>query len=178
MSGRFEELAGSANSRLEELLREGRAPEPASLAGFEFRGFNTPAFTALLGIRKFIKGFFSGPSGLEGYNIPARQNGLAGPWLHKPDPASPKRFGFYEVYRVRPEARDSRYPNAVLLDYGASRRNPAVAPERVLRDYLVEPFAGDPDVLLGKAYLALGPLRVATSFFVLGRLRPTGWRAP
>lgn len=177
MSERFEELASAEDAALEELLEAGSAPDPKALAGFEFRGFNTPAFTALLGIRKFIKAFFDGPDGLEGYNIPARQNGLGGEWRHKPDAESPKRFGFYRVYRVRAGSRDDRYPNALLLDYGASGRNFALAPERVLRDYLVQPFSGDPDVLLGKAYLALGPLRIRSNFFILGRLRATGWRA-
>lgn len=177
MSGRFEELAVSGDAALERLLAAGSAPDSKRLAGFEFRGFNTPPFTALLGIRKFIKGFFEGPQGLEGYNIPARQNGLEGEWRHKPDAERPKRFGFYRVYRVRAGSRDGRYPNALLLDYGASGRNFALAPERVLRDYLVQPFADDPDVLLGKAYLALGPLRVRSNFFILGRLRATGWKA-
>lgn len=173
-SARYLELARSPDRRLEALLRKGRAPAPETLAGWEWRGYNTPFFAALLGIRKFVKGFFSGADGLEGYNIPVRQNGLAGDWLQKPNPESPTRFGFYRVAPVVAGARDSLYPGAALLDYGASARNPPWRPERVLRDYLVaDPEGGE--VLIGKAYLALGP-RVPSNFFILERLRETKWR--
>lgn len=172
----FERLAHAPNAELENYLRGGRAPDPKRLAGFEWRGYNTPAFTALLGIRKFIKGFFEGPGGVEGFNIPAKQNGFAAPWLSRPHPENPKRFGFYRVTRVEADGSDNLYPNALLLDYGASPRNFALAPERVLRDYLVLPFPENSDVLLGKAYLALGPARVPVSFFVLERLTPSSWK--
>ncbi len=74
---------------------------------------------------------------------------------------------------MQADSVDSLYPNGILLDYGASPRNHRLAPERVLRDYLVQPYADDPDLLLGKAYLAFGSWRVASNFFVLGRLSPT-----
>ncbi|MBI4348238.1 MAG: hypothetical protein HY553_15460 [Elusimicrobia bacterium] len=175
MSLRYERLARASDRELEEHLRGGRPPDAPSVAGYEWRGYNTAPFTAVLGIRKFIKGFFAGPGGLEGYNIPVKQNGLNGPWLHRPHPEHPRRFGFYRVARVQADAKDSLYLNAVLLDYGASPRNFRLAPERVLRDYLVQPFQDDPDLLLGKAYVALGPCRVASNFFVLGRLAATDW---
>ncbi len=171
---RFRDLAGMGDSRLEEVFSSARGPEPEALAGFEWRGANTPWFASLLGIRKFIKGFFLTEAGVEGYNIPVRQNGLEEPWLHKPSPENPRRFGFFMVGKVRPGGRDSLYPEALLLDYGASPRNPWYRPERVLRDYLVQ-NPENPEILIGKAYLALGP-RVPSSFFILERLRPTGWR--
>jgi len=45
-----------------------------------------------------------------------------------------------------------------------------------LRDYVVQPDPADPDLLLGKAYLALGPFRVPSNFFVIERLRRTSWK--
>lgn len=162
---RYEELAALPDRALEALLRAGRPPQ--DLAGWEFKGYNTPFFASLLGIRKFVKGFFQG-NGLEGYNIPVKQNGLTGEWLHKPSADAPHRFGFYVV------GPGDLYQNSVLLDYGASPRNPSWKPERLLRDYLVQPDKDDPDILLGKAYLALG-MRVPTSFFILQRLRRTDW---
>lgn len=173
-SEKYRGLAAQGFGALETALLAGVMPKLDGLAGFEFRGYNTPAFTALLGIRKFIKGFFRSPRGLEGYNIPARQNGLSGDWLHKPSLEAPKRFGFYLVAPVAAAARDNLYPNAALLDYGASPRNAAWQPERLLRDYLVQVDPADPDLLLGKAYLALGA-RVRVSYFVLERLRPSPW---
>ncbi len=42
---------------------------------------------------------------------------------------------------------------------------------KVLRDYVVQPDAHDPNVMLGKAYIALGPLRLYSNFFVIERSR-------
>jgi hypothetical protein len=40
-----------------ELMLRGTSPDPASLAGWEYRGTNMPATSRVLGIRRFIKGF-------------------------------------------------------------------------------------------------------------------------
>ena len=69
---------------------------------------------------------------------------------------------------VRAGGRDDRYPQALLLDYGCGR-NPAFDPSALLRDYLVQVDPRDPDLLLGHAFLALGPARVAAGYFVLER---------
>lgn len=168
-SARYQELVRLPTARLEELMKSSKAPALDSIHGWEWRGYNTPWFCSLVGIRKFIKGFFKTKSGIvEGYNIPPRQNALTEEWIHKPSPEAPKRFGFYLVGPCTPA--DNIYPDSLLLDYGASPRNFAATPERLLRDYLVQPDAGNPDILLGKAYLALGP-RVPVSYFVIERLR-------
>ena len=174
----FADLARSSPRQLEGVFREGAAPSPDALAGSLWRGYNVGWPTAVLRIRKFIKGFFRGGHGVEGYNIPVKQNGLANPWQPKPAPDSPKRFGFYLVSAVEPGGKDSRYPRALLLDYGASRRNPSTSPTRVLRDYLVQPDPANPDVMLGKAYMAIGGFRIPSSFFVIERLGPVGWAPP
>ena len=173
---RFRALALSRNSRLEQILRASKGPALESLVGFEWRGYNVPWFTRLLGIQKFIKGFFQAGDRVEGYNIPVQQNGLEGPWLDRPTPEAPERFGFYYVARVDQESADNFYPEAILLDYGASPRNPAYGIERLLRDYVVQPDPENPDLLLGKAYFALGGLRLPSNYFVLERLRLTSWR--
>jgi hypothetical protein len=171
-SAAYQKLARASNAELEAVFLAAATPALEALAGWEFRGFNTPFFARLLGIQKFIKGFFQEPGNeLAGYNVPVHQNGLEAPWVHKPSAEMPKRFGYYQVYRVRAGERDHRYPHALLLNYGASRRNKAYQVERVLRDYLVQPDAANPDLLLGKAYLAFGPLRVPSNFFILERLR-------
>jgi hypothetical protein len=175
-SKRFRQLANSSNRELEAILRAGQAPQLPSLVGSEWCGYNTPAFAKLLGIQKFIKGFFQGPQGVEGYNTPALQNGIDGPWLAQPSPESPRRFGFYTVTPVDRAARDNSYPEAVLLDYGASRRNERGGIARALRDYLVQPDPANPDILLGKAYFALGSFRVPSSFFILERRSAAAWK--
>ncbi|MGH7821170.1 MAG: hypothetical protein ACREQ9_15500, partial [Candidatus Binatia bacterium] len=65
---------------------------------------------------------------------------------------------------------------ALLLDYGAHPDNPRLDPSRLLRDLLVK-IGGDPDLLLGKAHLALGRWVVA-GYFLLARRRPTARRGP
>ncbi len=173
---RFRELAQSSDSHLEQILRVSKGPTLEPLVGFEWRGYNTSWRTKLLGIQKFIKGFFQEGDGVEGYNVPVLQNGLDEPWLHLPTPDNPRRYAFYRVTEVDRESDDHFYPQAILLDYGASARNAAWPGVRILRDYLVQPEPDNPDLLLGKAYLALGPLRLPSNFFILDRLRPTSWK--
>ncbi len=168
-SARYKQLTSLSNAELEIIMRTGTRPAEESLAGNQYRGFNTPAFASLLGIQKFVKGFLKEGPQLEGYNIAVQRNQRDGPWVTKPSNENPTRFGYYDVYPVRSEERDNFYPNALLLNYGTNQRNPFYRVERLLRDYLVLPEAGNPDLILGKAYLALGPFRLPVSFFILER---------
>ena len=159
----------------ETLMMRGTAPRFEDLVGWEFAGANALGLTKLIGIRKFTKGFYEGPPRsdgpspfVQGYNIVVRQNGDEAPHEYVPSDAAPKRHGFYRVHAVDPQARDSRYPGALLLDYGLGGNGLFGPP---LRDYIVQIYPDDPDLLLGKAYLALGPLRIPVSFFVLKRLK-------
>ena len=170
-SERFRELAARSGDELEEVLRGGGPPSTTALLGHEYRGFNHPALTRLLGIRKFIKGFFPAGELAFGFNARTRQNGLEGDWIARPDDANPRPFAFFGIAPVQPEARDARYPNAVLLDY-ARGNNPAYDPARLLRDHLVRVDESSDDLLLGKAYLALGRARAPVGFFLLERYRP------
>jgi hypothetical protein len=166
----FEELASSSDERLEDALRRGQAPSRDALAGFEFNGFNTPAFSRLLGFQKFVKGFFEDPEGkLVGYNLFVEdpRAGITAPWVPKDGGGPEKRHGFYDVVPVTP-GRYGDYPNAVLLDYG-SGRNHKLNPESRIRDFLVQVDPENPRLLLGKAYIDLGATRVFSNFFVLSR---------
>jgi hypothetical protein len=165
-------LVRMSNAELERAFVRGVTPDANGLVGWEFRGHNTPPWFRLLGIQKFVKGFFAdGDGGVWGYNSPVVQDGFSKPWRLKPSDDQPKRFGFYTVRPVDAAATDNRYLHALLLDYGQGG-NPRLDPSAGLRDYLVQVDADDPDLLLGKAYYAVGPLRVPTfSFFVLDRHR-------
>ena len=79
------------------------------------------------------------------------------------------RHSYYRTYAVRGDEVDNLYPRALLLNYDCPR-TPFWNPSSLLRDYLVQPYADNPDLLLGKAYGAL-PLgrRLFVSFFVLER---------
>ena len=157
----------------EQVFVRGVTPDLASLAGWEFRGLNTPSYMRFLGIRKFVKGFWRDDAGATwGYNYPVEQTPVDAGWFGLPSVVNPRRFGFYTVAPVDPTAADNKYLHALLLDYGQGR-NPRFDASAGLRDYLMQVDAGDPDVLLGKAYYALGPLRVPTaSFFILERHQP------
>ena len=169
-------LSRAPQRELEQTFQRGTTPDIEALVGWEFRGINctprgAPPFARLAGIQKFVKGMFRADDGrVMGYNSPVVQNVLDGRWRTRPSDTAPKRFGFYEVAPVDATSRDNHYLHAVLLDYGKGG-NAAWDPTRGLRDYLVQVDAAAPDLLLGKAYYAVGPARVGVGFFVLERFR-------
>lgn len=167
-------LQEASNGQRELIMRNGVAPAFEDLAGWEFGGGNTPRIYRLVGIRKFVKGFYEGPprdSGpepfIQGYNIPAAGNADDAEHVMEMKGGAPKRFGFYRVYRPIEGTRDDYYPNALLLNYGLGGNGLFGPP---LRDYLVQVYPDDPDLLLGKAYLNLLGIRIPTNYFVLKRL--------
>lgn len=170
-------LERASMRELEVIFRRGTMPDLDGLVGWEFRGINRLPLQAvpiaqLAGIKKFLKGFHRAEDGrVMGYNSPVVNNVLDGRWHTKPSDTAPKRFGFYEVHPVDPTARDNAYLHALLLDYGKGD-NAAYDPTRGLRDYLVQVDPTNPDLLLGKAYYALGPARLGgLNFFILERFR-------
>jgi hypothetical protein len=164
---------------LERAFQRGTMPDLEGLVDWEFRGINrlplnSVPVAGLLGIKKFVKGFFRAPTAdgagtrIMGYNRPVARNRLDGRWT-----IAAKRFGYYEVYPVDPTARDNHALHALLLDYGRGG-NRAVDPTAGLRDYLVQVDPTNPDLLLGKAYYAVGAARLRLNYFILERHR----RAP
>jgi hypothetical protein len=165
----FQYFAGRLGDELEDLMTSAEAPAANALLDAEYRGYNVPLITGILGFRKFLKGFFARDGAASGYNVRARQNGLEGPWVKRGADGEGKRFGFYTVAPVDESARDHAYPNALLLDYSKGD-NGRFSPTSLLRDYLVRVEHGSDGLLLGKAYLAFGPLRIPVGFFVLERI--------
>ncbi len=162
---------------LEAIMIRGAAPPFADLVGWEFDGWNVGMIAGGFGLnRKFRKGFYEGspraegPSPfIQGYNIPMHQDGADKPHRAKPSDEHPKRFGFYRVYAAKENPRFRKYESALLLDYGLGG-NGFSAPA-LLRDYLAQVHPGSSDLLLGKAYIALGPVSFVGGFFVLQRAR-------
>jgi hypothetical protein len=167
----YEELCVASDSELERLLIGGFLPELDELAGWEFRGYNTGQSAELIRARKFKKGFHRDPAdphALRGYNVVVRQNGLPNPWIEVLRHGEPIRHALYLVHPVRPGDRDSSYPRALLLDYGRGH-NPPLHPARALRDYVARIYRHNTDLYLGKAYGAIGRLRIPLGYFVLER---------
>lgn len=167
-SAAFYELERASRRELERTLLRGARPDLASLAGWEFRGANVPAWARAAGVKKFFKGFYREGGDVWGYNRAAVQNRLRGAWRVKAGVRAGAPFGFYRVERVDPTSRDNAYLHALLLNYGKGENAP-LDPSRGLRDYLVQVDPANPDLFLGKAYYALGPARAAISFFLLER---------
>jgi hypothetical protein len=180
-AGRFEQLTALSDAELDRICRASKAPTLETMVGYEWRGYNTPRWTGVMGIQKFIKGFFPVNGAVEGYNLRVKQNGLQGPWLQLPTPDAPTAFGFFTVKKVLPQWRDNHYPDSLLLNYGESGRNRLYRfwddlPMKALRDYIVQPDPSNPDLMIGKAFIALGPARMYSNFFIIERLRPGVWK--
>jgi hypothetical protein len=164
----FEDLLRMRLSRLADVHAAGTRPDPAALAGQEYRGVNRPATAGLLGIRRFVKGFATQQDGsVHGYNKRVPGRALDRPWT-----AQRRTDGrvAYAPFVVLPGPDDTE-PGAVLLDYGAAPDpEPGVAAR--LRDVLVRANPGSDDLLLGRAYLALRGRRIPVGWFVLDHLGP------
>jgi hypothetical protein len=166
MGHHLTDMARLPSSELEHLIRYGERPDFASLDGFVFKGANV-TYPGHLLFPRFSKGFFTEKGRTMGYNVPVERGALDAPWYTKPR-ENAKAFGFYEVSPVPVGGDHSYYPGSLLLDYSKGRN---LGPDRLLRDFLVQVEPNNPDLLLGKAYLALGAW-VPVGFFVLERWGP------
>lgn len=162
----FDTLMGLPLRRLAAVHAAGTRPDPAVLAGREYRGANRPATSRLLGIRRFVKGFEQDPDGtVRGWNKQVRGASLHAPWT-----AVRRKDGrvAWAPFLVLPGPAGT---TGLLLDYGAAT-DPEPGVARRLRDVLVRVEPGSDDVLLGRAYLALGARRLPVGWFVLEHLGP------
>jgi len=166
----LQDLARLPAGELEQVFARGTTPEVDKLVGYEFMGYNVPFFAKILGIKKFRKGFYQHGDETFGYNIPQYQNGLSEPWRSRPVDHNPKRFGFYSVKKVSPEAKENKETGAIILNYDDGDNWPWEG--SFLRDYVKQADPDNDDLYLGKAYVALGPLRIMPSIFIIERLRP------
>lgn len=154
------DLRGASRRTLERLFCAGTAPDPDDLVGWEFRGTIPATLARTLRLNRFVKGFFrdddTPPGEAVGYNSFCGQRSWrrVGP-----------RHGYF---RVRPAV--GRHEGSLLFDYADTPRNAAWNPERLFRDFVVHPDPENRDLVLGKAYLKVGPL-VPASFFILDRDR-------
>jgi len=162
----YRKLCQSTNEELERALNGGATPDPKYVAGYEWYGFNTLPVTTLLGIRKFKKGFYArekGPTALGGYNVKIKPTQLDGDWN-----AGGPGGAYVGYFDCGPVPAGQKHAGALLLDYGNDRRN-MLLDGSFLRDYVTVPDPSEPDVMLGKAYAALGRAKIFVSFFVLQR---------
>ena len=163
-SAELRALVRSSPAQLEALLRSGRTPDVEQLVGEELLGACTAPWLRLVGMRKLLKGFERQPDGrITGYNRRVAQDGFDAPWT---SPSAP--FAGFGVRAVDPSARTARYPGALVLDYAAAP-GARLAPWRPIRDHLVCVAERPVQLLLGRAFYAVGPLRPSFTYFVLQR---------
>jgi hypothetical protein len=168
----FVQLCLKTDDELADIFARGTMPSFEELVGYEFDGYNTMDLTQVIGIRRFRKGFLAadetvGPNEIGGYNVTVRPGPPTTYWDVVYKKGKPHRHSPYRVYEVPPGDKEEKYPNALLINYEC-KRNPAWNPG-FLRDYLVKVDPGNPDLFLGKAYVALGSARIYVSYFVLRR---------
>jgi hypothetical protein len=190
MSHSFASLIALRPAELDQVLTRGVAPRFSDLVGFEFRGWNVfgdpvaATVGAVMGIRRFAKGFFlrngSAPDDapfIEGYNVKIARGTADEPWENKGGGA-PIRHSFFRVLRAgEGDERRARHNHALLLDYSQGDPRPGFLDGSGLRDFLVHPEPGNRDLLLGKAYMQIGPIANVAGFFVAERLRAHDFRA-
>jgi hypothetical protein len=170
----YNSLVMATYDALENIMRVGTMPDVTNLAGWEFKGCNTTDLALVLGFKKFKKGFYQDDSKdisqqqISGYNVKIAQNGLGEAWIDIEKRGKSVKHGWYDVYQVNINEVDNKYFNTLLLNYN-SKRNPRLDPSRFLRDYLVQVYPDNKDLYLGKAYVALGLMRVFVSYFILER---------
>ncbi len=171
MPRRLEDLARLSARELGRVFHDGTLPDVQELLGWEYRGYNQPFITQVLGFRKFKKGFYERDGACWGYNVPVVQNGLEGAWKCRPSDDAPKRFGFYSVRSLEPGSTAGKESGCLLLDY--SDGSNGFFEGSFLRDY-VRRVDGDDDLLLGKAYSSVARAQLFPTFFIIERDR----RAP
>lgn len=171
-SAAYLRLVGTPVRDLRPMMVRGERPDVSGMVGWEYRGTNLPATSALLGLRRFRKGFTTDDHGaVVGYNVSVDGADLSTPWTPRRQRDGRRAWAWFAVRDVDPEAVDNRHLRALLLDYGAvPEPEPGIAGR--LRDYLVRVEPGSDDLLLGRADLAWGRRRVPVGWFVLERLEP------
>ncbi len=191
----FAELIQLKPTELEVVLAAGVAPRFSSIAGHEFRGWNVfgdvmaKGVGKVMGIQRFAKGWFVRDASvvgdvdidalphIEGYNVKIRRGLSTEAWTAIPDDSTPTRFGFFRVEKANEGAgRKGRHPNALLLNYSLGKPAPGLFDGGGLKDFVVQVDVDNPDLLLGKAYMSIGPVTTAVGFFVIERLRRVEFR--
>lgn len=171
----FASLCLATSEQLEHALRRGVAPEMGAMVGWEYKGYAPGRLSTVPGLAKHKKGFYSADPGrdpalgISGYTVACHSNAIGEPWIERTCRGRQVRFGWFDLAPVGLTDPENFYPRALLLHVGPGPRALALAPTRTLLGYLVQVDPDEPDLLLGKTYLAAGPARVFLTYFVLER---------
>lgn len=165
----YRKLCTASNAELDQAFAAGVLPDADRLCGDEFYGYNVSRLARALGLTKFKKAFIhreKGRTRVAGYNCKVKPTRLDGPWENG-GPGGAYQ-GYYDVKPPAEGRAIAHHPNALYLDYGSDPSN-SLLDGSFLRDFVVQVDPAEPDVLLGKAYIKLGPIQLGFSYFVLQR---------
>lgn len=164
----------SSTSTLKVFMNLGKQPNRESLVG-EYLGLNTGPLPKWLGFQKFVKSlrisdaWLMKPMELIGNNFRVTQNGFAELYIKLMKDGKPVEQGYFVVESASNNPNWNHYPDAAFLDYGKGD-NDWKEPARFLRDYLVQPFPDNKDILLGHAFIYILGLKISVGFFVLQKV--------
>jgi hypothetical protein len=170
----LEEVWRMSRPQLRDLLANGHVIDQEALAGWAYRGvaLGLPKWIEALSWKTFTKVFVADGSIVRGWNIRMEQHGVRGPRKPKLKNGKDKSFGPFLVRKKASGKMAKEFPNAMLLDYGASEVSPEFS-VRSLRDPLIALNRDDPTILLGCSWLQLAGASFATpSYFTLERSEP------
>jgi hypothetical protein len=169
-----DDLLRASRRELAAALAAGHPIEPDALADRELRGtsLGLPRWVERLTWKTFKKVFHRDRRGvLRGWNVRMEQDEPFRPILRD---GRPFTFGPFLVREPPPDA-PAPFRRGLLLDYGAATK--PWDPLGRLRDPLVALRPGDPTLLLGCSYLALGKWIPTPAFFCLEMQEPSA-RSP
>lgn len=167
----MEEIWKMRRPQLRELLEKGYKIDPKELGGFAYHGVSLglPRWIEALSWKTFTKAFVSDDSGVRGWNIRMQQTGVDGARLPVKRKGRDKCFGHFAVRALSAGKMQQRFPNALILDYGAKsiQADPML---RGMRDPIVALQENDARLLLGCSWLSVAGGEFATpSYFTLQR---------
>jgi hypothetical protein len=172
----LDDLLPLSRRELARLLAEGHAVEPTALDDTEYLGVSLglPRWVERLTWKKFKKVFRrDGDRGvLRGWNVRVHDSPLDAPWKDRTRDGRSVTWGHYTVHDAAAYPEAGIYGRALMIDYGGVAPG-RLDPQRLIRDPLVALNPGDPSLLLGYSYAALGGRRVdLPTFFALVRGGP------
>src|SRR5712692_7780841 len=171
----YETLARANKAELENILLTGTPPDLEELNGYIYCGWNQERIGNLSG-KKFKKGFMKKDGGNFGYNeiVIQDRKGYLGEWdQHLGSDGKPTQLGYFRTSYVKDEPLIKLYQpyrHLAHFNYNIPHMHKwYFSFFRVIRDFVVLPNAGDPTLMLCKAYLRIFPfLNIFYCYFQLG----------
>ncbi len=170
----FRRMCRAPAQVLTRIIARAVTPDPASLAGWELSGYHLDPPLCGRWLLKHRMGLYrikdgASGTGLGGYIIPCHPGGPDRPWVDRlAGPGSRRTFWF-----VLEPAGEGRFPMALVVDHSRRGRARALAPQRLVRQYLAQVHEDDPDLFICAVEVRAGRQVRHLGMTVLVRERPS-----